>query len=65
MNCPKCTGYIVQETFFESGHSYEGWRCINCGKVVVKHTHELQHDQYGQFVYQRRMSIISGTLKDD
>ena len=31
MNCPKCTGLLVQEEIREHGGQFQGWRCIQCG----------------------------------
>lgn len=65
MDCPKCSGCMYQETFFESALSYEGWRCLNCGKIIVKYTREFKDDSYGHFVYHRRVAVLKGTVKDD
>lgn len=36
MRCFKCNGVMVQETFYDydTGESFIGWRCVNCGKII-------------------------------
>ncbi len=31
MNCPKCTGLLIQEEIREHGGQFQGWRCVQCG----------------------------------
>ncbi len=39
MECPRCKGRMVRDTFIipsENGlpSSYVGWRCLHCGEVI-------------------------------
>jgi hypothetical protein len=39
MNCPRCRGLLVLDTFYDlrddTGHlSFNGWRCVCCGNVL-------------------------------
>ncbi|MBI5375482.1 MAG: hypothetical protein HZA77_08610 [Candidatus Schekmanbacteria bacterium] len=34
MRCPKCSGIMVLQRFFDRYYSFEGWRCVNCGTII-------------------------------
>jgi hypothetical protein len=39
MNCPRCRGLLVLDTFYDllddTGHlSFNAWRCVCCGNVL-------------------------------
>ena len=36
MECPKCKGLMVPEEFSDpSNRKFPGWRCVNCGTVIM------------------------------
>ena len=36
MKCKKCDGLLVLQTFFDHSLNFEGWKCLNCGKIILK-----------------------------
>lgn len=36
MKCNKCNGIMSKETFYDydTGESFIGYRCVNCGKIT-------------------------------
>jgi hypothetical protein len=49
MNCPKCTGLLIQEEIQEHSGRFQGWRCIQCGlrldQTIAQNRHDTQSDQ--------------------
>lgn len=55
MKCPKCNGLMVMQSFFDHFINFEGWKCLNCGKIIEKKENTLKDDVFGIF-YQRQKS---------
>ena len=53
MKCPKCTGMMVMQSFFNQSVNFEGWKCLNCGNVIEKKKVTIKTDVFGVF-YQRQ-----------
>ncbi|MCK4265547.1 hypothetical protein KAW80_04285 [Candidatus Babeliales bacterium] len=53
MKCPKCKGLIVKQSFFNHFINFEGWRCLNCGKIIEKKEKTIKDDAFSVF-YQRQ-----------
>lgn len=53
MKCPKCTGMMVMQSFFNQSVNFEGWKCLNCGNVIEKRKVTIKADVFGAF-YQRQ-----------
>ncbi len=53
MKCPKCTGMMVMQSFFNQSVNFEGWKCLNCGNVIEKKKVTIKTDIFGVF-YQRQ-----------
>ena len=53
MKCPKCEGLMVVQTFFNHFINFEGWKCINCGKIIEKKENTLKDNAFSLF-YQRQ-----------
>jgi len=34
MRCPRCSGVMVIQKFFDMYYNFEGWRCVNCGSII-------------------------------
>ncbi|MFM8550895.1 MAG: hypothetical protein ACKOCD_01040 [Nitrospiraceae bacterium] len=49
MNCPKCTGLLIQEEMQEHSGRFHGLRCIQCGlrldQTIAQNRHETQPEQ--------------------
>jgi Zn ribbon nucleic-acid-binding protein len=52
MECPKCQGLMVFQMFSNKCLSIEGWKCINCGKIIEKRENSIRDSSFGVF-YQR------------
>ena len=53
MKCPKCRGMMVMQSFFNHSLNYEGWKCLNCGKVIERKKNTIKTDMFSVF-YQRQ-----------
>ena len=53
MKCPKCEGLMTMQSFFNHFINFEGWKCLNCGKIIEKKEQTLKSDAFGVF-YQRQ-----------
>lgn len=53
MRCPKCCGLMVMQSFFDHFINFEGWKCLNCGKIVEKRENTIKDDAFSIF-YQRQ-----------
>lgn len=54
MKCKKCEGLMVQQSFFDNFLKFEGWKCLNCGKIVVKRDKSLEFDAFTVFYQQQK-----------
>ncbi len=57
MKCRKCDGLMVLQSFFDHFLNFDGWRCLNCGKVIPKQKATLEHDSFGIFYQQQKQKI--------
>lgn len=53
MKCPKCEGLMIKQTFFNHFINFEGWKCLNCGKIVEKKENTIKDNAFSIF-YQRQ-----------
>lgn len=53
MWCPKCKGLMVMQSFFDHFINFEGWKCLNCGKIIEKRENTIKDDAFSIF-YQRQ-----------
>lgn len=53
MKCPKCSGLMVLQSFFDHFINFEGWKCLNCGKIIEKRESTIKDDAFSVF-YQRQ-----------
>lgn len=44
MKCSKCNGLMVFQTFFDHFLNFNAWKCVNCGKIVVKKEKTIEFD---------------------
>jgi len=54
MKCKKCSGLMVLQTFFDHFLNFEGWKCLNCGKVVPKKEKTIEFDAFSIFYQQQK-----------
>lgn len=54
MKCKKCEGLLVLQTFFDHFLNYQGWKCLNCGKIILKKEQNLEADVFSLFYQQQK-----------
>jgi len=54
MKCKKCGGLMVLQSFFDHFLNFDGWKCLNCGKVVLKKEKTLEFDAFSIFYQQQK-----------
>ncbi len=54
MKCKKCSGLMVLQSFFDHFLNFDGWKCLNCGKVIPKKEKTLETDTFGIFYQQQK-----------
>ena len=45
---------MVLQSFFDHFLNFDGWKCLNCGKVVPKKEKTLEFDAFGTFYRQQK-----------
>jgi hypothetical protein len=53
MKCKKCGGLMVIQSFFDYFLNFEGWKCLNCGKIIVKKEKTIESDAFSIFYQQQ------------
>ena len=41
---------MVLQSFFDHFLNFEGWKCLNCGKVIAKKEKALEFDAFRRFL---------------
>ncbi len=54
MNCKKCGGTMVLQSFFDHFLNFEGWKCLNCGKIIIKKEKTIEYDSFSIFYQQQK-----------
>lgn len=54
MKCQKCNGLMMLQTFFDQCLNFEGWKCLNCGKIVVRKERTAEYDVFSMFYQQKK-----------
>lgn len=54
MKCKKCDGLMVLQSFFDHFLNFEGWKCLNCGKIIVKKEKTIEYDSFSIFYQQQK-----------
>ncbi len=45
---------MVLQSFFDHFLNFDGWKCLNCGKVIPKKEKTLEFDSFGIFYQQQK-----------
>lgn len=56
MNCSKCDGLMILQSFFDHFLNFNAWKCINCGRVVTKKEKTIESDAFSMFYQQQKSS---------
>lgn len=54
MKCKKCGGLMVLQSFFDHLLNFDGWKCLNCGKIVLKKDKSIEFDTFSIFYQQHK-----------
>ncbi len=54
MKCKKCSGLMVLQTFFDHFVNFNGWKCLNCGKVITRKERTIESDAFSMFYQQQK-----------
>lgn len=54
MRCVKCDGLMVFQTFFDHFLNFNAWKCVNCGKIVVRKEKTIELDVFRVFYQQQQ-----------
>lgn len=61
MDCPKCTGLMVRQSFFDHFINFDGWKCLNCGKVIEKRSTSIRDDSFSVFYQRQKLKRYDNT----
>jgi hypothetical protein len=54
MRCTKCSGLMVLQSSFDNFLNFDGWKCLNCGKIIAKKEKTIEYDAFGLFYQQQK-----------
>lgn len=54
MKCVKCGGLMVLQSFFDHFAKFDGWKCLNCGKIVARKEKTIEFDAFSIFCQQQK-----------
>ncbi len=54
MKCIKCSGLMVEQSFFDHFINFDGWKCLNCGKVITRKEKTIEFDAFSLFYQQQK-----------
>lgn len=54
MRCRKCSGLMVHQAFFDNFLNFDGWKCLNCGKIVARKEKTIEFDAFSIFYQQQK-----------
>jgi len=54
MKCKKCGGLMVLQSFFDHFLNFDGWKCLNCGKIILKKGKSIEFDTFSIYYQQQK-----------
>lgn len=54
MKCTKCSGLMVLQSFVDNLIDFNGWKCLNCGKIITKKERVIETDAFASFYQQQK-----------
>jgi len=54
MKCTKCSGLMVSQSFFDQFLNFDGWKCLNCGKIITIKEKTIEFDNFSIFYQQQK-----------
>ena len=54
MKCIKCAGLMIKQAFFDHFLNFEGWKCLNCGKIITRKEQVIEIDAFRVFYQQQK-----------
>jgi hypothetical protein len=55
MRCPKCSGLMIVQAFFDHFINFEAWKCVNCGNIIAKKEKTIEDDVFSIFTQQQKV----------
>ncbi len=55
MECTKCKGLMINQAFSNKFLSVEGWKCLNCGKIVERKENTIKDSAFGLFYQKEKL----------
>jgi hypothetical protein len=54
MECPRCEGLMIAQSFIPTMAETESWKCVNCGNIIAKSEKSLEYDSFSIFHDQQK-----------
>lgn len=54
MKCKKCDGLMVLQSFFDHFLNFDGWKCLNCGRIILRKDKTIEFDTFSIFYQQQK-----------
>ncbi len=54
MKCTKCSGLMISQSFFDQFLNFDGWKCLNCGKIIARKEKIIEFDAFSIFYQQQK-----------
>lgn len=54
MKCKKCAGLMVLQSFFDHFLNFNGWKCLNCGKIITQKERTIEADAFSIYYQQQK-----------
>lgn len=45
---------MVHQSFFDNFLNFDGWKCLNCGKIVARKEKTIEFDAFSIFYQQQK-----------
>ena len=45
---------MVEQSFFDHFINFDGWKCLNCGKVITRKEKTIEFDAFSLFYQQQK-----------
>lgn len=45
---------MVLQAFFDHFLNFEGWKCLNCGRIILKQEKNIETDSFSIFYQQQK-----------
>lgn len=60
MKCTKCSGLMISQSFYDQFLNFDGWKCLNCGKIIARKEKIIEFDAFSIFCQQQKHNNKNG-----